>query len=62
MIDYWSEFVSTGAPNGDGLPEWPEVGDDPAAENRLSFMPDDVRVVDDFDRVHQCPFWAGLTR
>ncbi len=62
MIDYWSEFVSTGAPNGDGLPEWPEVGDDPAAENRLSFKPDDVRVVDDFDRVHQCPFWAGLTR
>jgi para-nitrobenzyl esterase len=62
MIDYWSEFVSTGAPNGDGLPEWPEVGDDPAAEKRLSFKPDAIRVVDDFDRVHQCPFWAGLTR
>jgi para-nitrobenzyl esterase len=60
MMDYWSEFVRTGTPNGDGLPEWPEVGDDPAVGNRLSLKPDDVKVADDFDRVHQCPFWAAL--
>lgn len=60
MIDYWSAFVRTGTPNGDGLPEWPEVGDDPAAGSRLSLKPGDISVVDDFDRVHQCSFWAGL--
>lgn len=60
MIDYWSEFVRTGAPGADGLPAWPEVGDDPAKGKRLSLKPDDITVMDDFDRIHQCPFWATL--
>lgn len=60
MIDYWSAFVSTGTPNGDGLPDWPEVGDDPAAGQRLSLEPDATRVVDDFEQVHQCAFWENL--
>jgi para-nitrobenzyl esterase len=62
MIDYWSAFVRTGAPEVDGLPEWPRVGDDPAGSSRLSFTPDDTHVVDDFSRVHQCDFWADLAR
>ncbi|MFC7673105.1 carboxylesterase/lipase family protein [Mycolicibacterium sp. GCM10028919] len=62
MIDYWSEFIRTGAPKADGLPEWPEAGDDPARSDRLSFVPDDVQVADDFTRVHQCDFWATLQR
>ncbi|MDZ4264863.1 MAG: carboxylesterase family protein, partial [Mycobacterium sp.] len=60
MIDYWSAFVRTGTPNGDGLPDWPEVGDDPAAGQRLSLEPDAIRVVDDFEQVHQCAFWEDL--
>lgn len=60
MIDYWSEFVRTGAPGVDGLPAWPEVGDDPARGKRLSLEPDGITVIDDFDRIHQCAFWATL--
>lgn len=62
MIDYWAAFIRTGAPNGDGLPEWPEAGDGTTAGNRLSLKPDDITVVNDFDRIHQCQFWAGLGR
>ena len=37
-----------------------EIGDDPADGNRLVLKPDDIRVMTDFGRIHQCPFWAGL--
>jgi para-nitrobenzyl esterase len=57
MIDYWSEFVATGAPDVAGQPEWPELG---TTDKRLSLQPDDVQVITDFDRTHQCPFWASL--
>jgi para-nitrobenzyl esterase len=62
MIDYWSNFVRTGDPTGAGAPEWPELGHDPDAENRLSLHPDGVTVVTDFGQTHQCPFWANLQR
>ncbi len=62
MIDYWSGFVSTGVPNRDGLPEWPEVGEDASAENRLSLKPGDVTVMNDYGQIHQCAFWASVTR
>lgn len=62
MIDYWSNFVRTGDPAGAGVPEWPELGHDPTAGNRLSLHPDGVSVVTDFDEIHQCPFWASLQR
>ena len=55
MIDYWSSFVKTGAPVGAGQPDWPQVD-----AGVMSLQPDGSRMVDDFARVHQCPFWAGL--
>ncbi|HEV7422617.1 MAG TPA: carboxylesterase family protein [Mycobacterium sp.] len=57
MIDYWSQFVATGAPTVGQQPDWPELG---AVDNRLSLQPEDVRVITDFDQTHQCPFWASL--
>jgi para-nitrobenzyl esterase len=59
MIDYWSEFVTTGAPYVANQPDWPQLG---TAENRLSLQPGDLTVITDFDRTHQCPFWASLQR
>jgi para-nitrobenzyl esterase len=57
MIDYWSRFVATGAPNVEHQPGWPELG---TSDNRLSLQPDAVKVISDFDQTHQCPFWATL--
>jgi para-nitrobenzyl esterase len=57
MIDYWSRFVATGAPNVEHQPDWPELG---TSDNRLSLQPDAVKVISDFDQTHQCPFWATL--
>lgn len=55
MMDYWSEFVTTGSPD----PGWPELSDDAAGE-RMLLHPDGNRVVTAFEEQHQCPFWAGL--
>lgn len=60
MIDYWSEFVRTGAPHRAGSPEWPALGEGPVPRQRLSLAPGDIRVFDDFAQIHQCPFWDGL--
>ena len=55
MIDYWSRFVATGWPGSD----WPALneGDE---DGRMSLQPGGNRVTTDFERVHECPFWAGL--
>ena len=59
MIDYWSRFVSTGSPDADGHPDWPDFGG-AESERRLSLQPDGSTVTTDFDDVHQCGFWAEL--
>jgi para-nitrobenzyl esterase len=60
MIDYWSEFVATGAPRVTNQLEWPELGTDPAAGKVLSLRPDGSRVITTFEQEHQCPFWASV--
>lgn len=62
MIDYWSQFVSTGAPKAAGQPDWPAVSDDAGADRWMSLRTDGSRVVTDFAAEHQCPFWAALRR
>jgi para-nitrobenzyl esterase len=59
MIDFWSQFVKTGAPSAEGQPDWPELGG-PDAGERMSLQPDGNRVITTFEQTHQCPFWAGL--
>jgi para-nitrobenzyl esterase len=56
MIDYWTQFVTTGAPGSD----WPAFGADGGP--RMSLQPDRSRVVTTFDQAHRCPFWASLKR
>ncbi len=60
MIDYWSQFVTTGSPRAADQPDWPEVGADAGAGERMSLQPDGSRVVRTFEETHQCPLWASL--
>jgi para-nitrobenzyl esterase len=55
MMDYWSRFVATGRSGSD----WPALneGDE---DGRMSLQPGGNRATTDFERVHECPFWAGL--
>ncbi|PJK22131.1 carboxylesterase/lipase family protein [Mycolicibacterium goodii] len=55
MIAYWSAFVRTGDPSGEGQPQWPAFDG-----QWMSLRPDGSRLASDFGEVHQCPFWAGL--
>ena len=60
MIEYWSEFVSTGVPGMDGAPVWPQVDRNPEVRPTMSFQRGGSRVVTTFAEDHQCGFWAGL--
>ncbi|WP_328363729.1 carboxylesterase family protein [Mycobacterium sp. NBC_00419] len=60
MIGYWSQFVKTGAPDVDGLPDWPQLGADSATGPRLSLQTGAPSVVTDYAARHQCQFWATL--
>jgi para-nitrobenzyl esterase len=55
MVAYWSRFVRTGDPSGEGQPQWPAFDG-----QWMSLRPDGSRMVTDFGEEHQCPFWAGL--
>jgi para-nitrobenzyl esterase len=61
MIDYWSQFVVTGAPKVAGQPDWPAIGTD-SDDPWMSLRTDGSRVVTDFAAEHQCRFWASVRR
>jgi para-nitrobenzyl esterase len=56
MIEYWTNYVKSGNPNGLGLIEWPRY--DPYTHEILSLIPEGNRVISDFDEDHHCAFWA----
>lgn len=60
MIDYWSQFVATGAPAAAGQPQWPAFGDDPDHAQWMTLRPDGSRISTDFATDHRCAFWAEL--
>jgi len=57
MIGYWSRFVTTGAPDVAGQPQWPQL--DPERPQRLSLETGEPKVITDFAARHQCGFWAS---
>ena len=58
MIDYWSGFVATGAPDADGAPQWPAVTGERGPW--MSLRTPDVRTFTQFYDDHQCGFWATV--
>jgi para-nitrobenzyl esterase len=55
MIQYWSQFVKTGAPATSGQPVWPQFG----AGQRLILQTGTLPVSTDFAARHRCAFWAA---
>jgi para-nitrobenzyl esterase len=55
MIQYWTNFVKTGNPNGSG-PEWPLYN--AYTSQILSLRPEGSVVINNFDADHHCAFWA----
>ncbi|MFT7130171.1 MAG: para-nitrobenzyl esterase [Gammaproteobacteria bacterium] len=47
MLEYWTNFVKTGNPNGRGLPEWPRYSSSSRAYMELG---DNIKAGDDLDR------------
>jgi para-nitrobenzyl esterase len=62
MIDYWSQFVTTGAPRAKNQPHWPAIRTDPADGPFMSLRTDGSRTITDFAADHQCLFWATVRR
>jgi para-nitrobenzyl esterase len=57
MIQYWSNFVKNGNPNGAGLPNWP-LYQQPT--DTMQLIPNAVATGTDVNAEHKCPFWNGL--
>ena len=57
MVDYWSAFVRTGAPDAAGQPRWPVLN--PEQPQRMSLQTGESVMVGDFAARHRCGFWNG---
>ncbi len=58
MIGYWSRFVTTGAPDAAGQPDWPAL--DPERPQRISLQTGESILTSDFADRHRCGFWSSL--
>ncbi|NEU99184.1 carboxylesterase/lipase family protein [Bradyrhizobium uaiense] len=59
MVGYWTEFATSGNPNGHGQPVWPRFHRD--HEAMLSLAEPSPTSETNFAKVHQCDFWDTLT-
>lgn len=57
MIAYWSRFVSTGAPDAEGQPQWPALN--PDQPRQLSLRTGLPLLTGDFAQRHRCDFWSS---
>ncbi len=56
MIGYWTNFATTGNPNGKGLPAWPEFKQD--KQMVMKFESTSIAADADYYSRHKCKFWA----
>lgn len=57
MVQYWTNFIKTGNPNGGGLPNWPAYSGPTTA---MQLVPGAVSTGKDTTAEHHCPFWNSL--
>lgn len=58
MVAYWTRFVTTGAPDVDGQPQWPALDAD--RPQVMSLQTGRPVLTGDFGDRHQCGFWASV--
>ncbi len=59
MVRYWSNFATSGDPNGPGVPTWPKLM--PESDAILSLnVPTPSPLGSSFVADHKCPFWSAL--
>lgn len=58
MLEYWTNFVKTGNPNGPDLPQWPLY--DAVARKVLSLRPGATTVIDNLEAIQHCQFWSTV--
>jgi para-nitrobenzyl esterase len=54
MVQYWTNFIKTGNPNGSGLPNWPSYSGPITA---MQLVPGAVGTGKDTSAEHHCSFW-----
>jgi para-nitrobenzyl esterase len=59
MLRYWTNFVTSGNPNGPGLPTWPAYS---VITDVLQLTPSTIATGTDVSAEHKCPFWNSLNR
>jgi para-nitrobenzyl esterase len=57
MVQYWTNFIKTGNPNGSGLPNWPAYSGPTTA---MQLIPGAVATGKDTNAEHHCSFWNSL--
>lgn len=56
MIQYWTNFATSGDPNGRGLPRWPRFTPETPVVMELGAA--GPRLDEDFEGRHKCQFWS----
>jgi para-nitrobenzyl esterase len=57
MVSYWTQFASTGGPNGSGTPQWPAYT--AASDTYQSLEPPTPKPTTGFAADHHCAFWGS---
>lgn len=57
MLGYWTNFIRTGNPNGNGLPVWPAYH---TFTDVLQLAPNAIQTGVDVNAEHKCSFWNSL--